>query len=240
MPRLEILTLGPLQILVDQAPISGFLSDKVRALLVYLAVEQGRPLRREALAALLWPEQPGSKARANLRRALANLRQVIDDRNAHYLRVTRQTLHVDPAADLFVDALHFAHLLDEGDPAVAQLEEAVTLVKGRFLDGFSIGDSIAFEEWVLLKREETQRRQLQALNRLTAYCETHHRPDEAVALAWQQVQIEPWYEPGQRQLLRLLAKNRQRAIALAHYETLSTGAGSRTGGNAGAGHTPAL
>ena len=88
MAKLEISTLGPLQITTNQAPVSGFISDKVRALLVYLAVEQTRPLRREALAALFWPDQPKAKALANLRRALANLRQVIDDENGRYLHIT--------------------------------------------------------------------------------------------------------------------------------------------------------
>ena len=42
----------------DGAPITAFESDKVRALLAYLAVESGRPQRREMLAGLLWPERP--------------------------------------------------------------------------------------------------------------------------------------------------------------------------------------
>jgi len=218
MARLEISTLGPLQITIDQAPISGFISDKVRALLVYLAVEQTRPLRREALAALFWPDQPKAKALANLRRALANLRQVIDDKNGRYLHITRQTLQFNAHSQATVDAIQLALLLGEREPGLGQMEEAVALVNGRFLEGFSTDDSIAFEEWALLKREEVQRLLLQALNRLTTYYEAHHQPETAVRYAWQQVNTEPWYEPGQRQLLRLLAQTRQRAVALDHYE----------------------
>ncbi len=218
MAKLEISTLGPLQITTNQAPVSGFISDKVRALLVYLAVEQTRPLRREALAALFWPDQPKAKALANLRRALANLRQVIDDENGRYLHITRQSLQFNAGSQAAVDALQFAQLLDEPEPDLAQMDEAVKLVNGRFLEGFSIDDSIAFEEWALLKREQIQRQLLHTLNRLTTYYETHHQPETAVHYAWQQVSIEPWYEPGQRQLLRLLAQTRQRAAALAHYE----------------------
>ena len=43
-------------------PVTAFASNKVRALLAYLAVEADRPHRREALAGLLWPEQPEAKA----------------------------------------------------------------------------------------------------------------------------------------------------------------------------------
>ncbi len=218
MTKLVISTLGPLQIRNENTPINGFLSDKVRALLVYLAVEQARPFRRETLAALLWPGQPERRARANLRRALANLRRVIADENGRYLHVTRQTIQFNAASNAFVDAVHFEELHIGEEPSLAQMEEAVALVNGRFLGGFSINDSIAFEEWSLLKREQIQRQLLRSLNRLTTYYETHHRPEQAVQFAWQQVNVEPWYEPGQRQLLRLLACTGQRTTALAHYE----------------------
>ncbi|MFN2138335.1 MAG: AAA family ATPase, partial [Candidatus Promineifilaceae bacterium] len=218
MAQLVIYTLGPQKITINDAPSTGFLSDKVRALLIYLALEQTRPLRRQALAALLWPGRPEKKARANLRRALANLRQVINDEEGHYLSITRQTLQFNPAASAMIDAVQFEQLLGDGEPGLSQIERAVALVKGPFLDGFSINDSIAFEEWILLKREEFRRRQLHALHRLTTYYEAHHQPEAAIRYAWQQVRIEPWYEPGQRQLLRLLMQTRQRSAALIQYE----------------------
>ena len=55
------------QVTLDGAPVTGFESDKVRALLAYLAVESDRPHRRETLAGLLWPEQPENAARLSLR-----------------------------------------------------------------------------------------------------------------------------------------------------------------------------
>jgi len=42
----------------------------VRALLAYLVIEAARPHRREALAALLWPDYAESAARAAAQRAL--------------------------------------------------------------------------------------------------------------------------------------------------------------------------
>lgn len=218
MAQLVISSLGPLKITIAHAPISGFLSDKVRALLIYLALEQSRPLWRQALAGLLWPRQPERRARANLRRALANLRQVIGDEEEHYLHITRQTIQFNSAASATIDALKFERLLGDGETGLWQMKQAVELVKGPFLDGFSIKDSIAFEEWILLKREAYRRRQLRALHRLTAYYEVHHQPEKAIRYAWQQVKIEPWYEPGQRQLMRLLVETQQRTKALTHYE----------------------
>ena len=79
MVRLSISLLGTFQVLLYGQEIAGFDSDKVRALLAYLAIESDRPHRREALAGLLWPERPERTARHNLSQALFNLRTLLDD-----------------------------------------------------------------------------------------------------------------------------------------------------------------
>jgi DNA-binding SARP family transcriptional activator len=80
MAHLSIRALGPFQVCIDNISVAGFGSDKVRALLVYLALEGDRPHTREKLVGLLWPDYTEKSARTNLRNALANLRQVISDR----------------------------------------------------------------------------------------------------------------------------------------------------------------
>jgi DNA-binding SARP family transcriptional activator len=89
---------GPFHITLDGKPLTGFESNKVRALLAYLAVEadatgNDRPPTREALTGLLWPDQPDAVARCNLSQALFNLRQTIRDDQADppFLDVTRGT-----------------------------------------------------------------------------------------------------------------------------------------------------
>jgi DNA-binding SARP family transcriptional activator len=94
MAHLSLSLLGPFQATLGGEPVTGFASDKVRALLAYLAVEIEQPHRREKLAGLLWPDWTERSARANLRRALANLRQVIGDHRATppFLHISRQTV----------------------------------------------------------------------------------------------------------------------------------------------------
>ena len=68
MPDLKLSLLEPPQIELDGAPVH-ISRHKAVALLVYLALT-GQTHRRDALAALLWPEHDQSGARAGLRRAL--------------------------------------------------------------------------------------------------------------------------------------------------------------------------
>ena len=62
MARLFISLLGSFQVTLDGTPVTALESDKVRALLAYLAVEADRPHRRDRLTGLLWPEQPDRAA----------------------------------------------------------------------------------------------------------------------------------------------------------------------------------
>lgn len=105
MARLSLSFLGPFQARLDGRLVAGFESNKVRALLAYLAVESARPHARELVAALLWPDHHNHSALNSLRSALANLRGVIGDRYADppFLLITRDTVQFNPAADYHLD-----------------------------------------------------------------------------------------------------------------------------------------
>ena len=79
MAHLSVCLLGAFEVTLDGESVTGFESDRVRALLAYLTVEADRPHRRDMLAGLLWSEWPDQVARTNLRNALTNLRHAIGD-----------------------------------------------------------------------------------------------------------------------------------------------------------------
>ena len=218
MAHLSLSLLGPFQVTLDGQPVTGFKSNKVRALLAYLAVEADRPHRREVLAGLLWPDWPDRDALSNLRYALSNLRRVIGDRTAEppFLLITRDTLQFNTSSDYWLDVTAFTEMVevDKTHPsAIDQLEQAVALYQGSFLEGFSVSDSPAFEKWALFTREQIARQMSSALHGLSATYE------QAQSCAWRQVELEPWDEAAHQQLMRTLALSGQRSAALAQYET---------------------
>jgi len=156
--------LGATVLGVSTARLDSILEvGNARALLAYLAVEANRAHPREKLAGMLWPERSEGVARAYLRRLLVNLRRVIGDYQADppFLRITRQTVQFNTHSDAWVDVTAFLTLVrsrESTDPeTIHQLEEAVELCRGGFLEGFSLADSAALEEWVLLSREHFHR-----------------------------------------------------------------------------------
>jgi len=230
MARLALALLGTLQVTLDDQPVTGFATDKVRALLAYLALE-ARPHRREALAELLWPDQPGAAARKSLRVALTTLRQAIGDQNADppFLLITRETVQLNPAGDATLDVTSFVDLLGHGErhahppgalcaPCVTRLSEATRLYRGELLQQVVVRDSVAFEEWLTLTRERLHRQALDALGRLAAYHEMRGEDEQARQYAWRTLALEAWDEAAHRCLIRVLVRNGQRAAALAQYE----------------------
>ncbi|MDX1417634.1 MAG: protein kinase, partial [Candidatus Promineifilaceae bacterium] len=225
-PNLEINLFGPFEAASNGRILTGFDSDKVRALLAYLIVEAGSPQRREKLAGLFWPNFSERSARTNLRRALSNLRKVIGDREADppFLFVTRQTVQFNRASSAVVDVLNFQELIQQNTSQASDsthLEEALQLYRGDFLEGFSIPDSAAFETWQVTQREQYQGEAWGTLQRLVdLYIERDQR-ERATACARRLVAFDPFQESAQRQFMRLLAEGGRRNEALAQFEALN-------------------
>lgn len=232
MTRLVLHGLGAFKATLDAVDLTAFSTDKVRALLIYLALETAQPHRRELLASLFWPEMPQSTALTNLRLALHRLRQTFDevvpDASATLLISTRQTLQLN-AAFVTVDVASFQTLLaacaghghqalHTCDECLARLAQAVELYQGELLAGFGVKDAPAFEEWLLLRRETLHQQVLASLHRLV---EAYEQRDDLQAhhYARRQLLLEPSREESHRQLMRILARRGLYSEALAQYES---------------------
>ncbi|MFN8487412.1 MAG: BTAD domain-containing putative transcriptional regulator [Caldilineaceae bacterium] len=231
MAELSLRFFGQFHVTRDERPITSFESNKVRALLAYLAVEAERAHTRSALTALLWPDYEESSARTNLRQALYQLRLVMGDGEgeANLFLINRQTLQFNRAMAVNCDVARFTALLtqcashnhahlEECATCLHALRQAVDLYQGEFLAGFTIDDSAPFEEWRRIKQEQFHLQALEALTTLADVDETNGVLERAQQYVRRQLFLEPWREAAHRQLMRLLARQGQRAAALAQYQ----------------------
>ena len=224
MLHLSLQLFGSFQASLDGQPIKTFESDKVRGLLIYLAVEAQQPHPREKLAGLFWPDFSEKSARTNLRRALANLRQAIKDEQAapRFLNITRQTIQFNRKSNYTLDVTSFltASANDEASPndEVTLRESQAKAYQDSFLPGFLLAESQPFEEWITFKRELFRRTILESLQTLVGYYEVKQAYPLAISHAYRLVDLEPWFEEGHQALMRLLAFNNQRSVALEQFE----------------------
>jgi len=215
--KLELSLLGTVAITQNGAEVSGQISAKSLALLSYLAVT-GCPHSREKLASLLWGEKSEAGAKANLRKSLSDLRQLFDDA----FIITRQTVAFNRECAYRLDVEVFETALAEDDSAPEEMEplrEAVELYRGDFLEGLSVRQAVAFEEWALSERERLRQLALQALQRLSEAYIGRGEYAAGIEVTHRLLALEPWQEEAHRQLMTLLARSGQHSAALAQYET---------------------
>ncbi|HEX6509653.1 MAG TPA: BTAD domain-containing putative transcriptional regulator [Chloroflexota bacterium] len=212
------------------APITGFRTDKARALLAYLAVEADRAHARANLATLLWPNMLDDVALRNLRKTLHRLNEMLAESlsptsEAVFL-TTRQSIQLNPDS-CELDVATFGELLETSathphrhlhlcEPCLDRLTRAASLYRGELLAGFGIPDAEPFEEWLLLKRERFHHLALRVLHDLAAAHLEREEYDRAYTYATRQVELDPGREEAHRQVIRALARKGQRSEALTY------------------------
>ncbi|MFL7812002.1 MAG: BTAD domain-containing putative transcriptional regulator, partial [Anaerolineae bacterium] len=224
MPRLALYLLGPPRVERDGEALDLGARKNV-ALIAYLALT-GEAHTREALVTLLWPELEPSRARANLRRNLSLLRSAL---GTEWLDTDRERVGLNPYGDLWLDVRAFRALLfgwrkhgHGQDEVCAQclegLSEAAELYRGDFLAGFSLRDSVAYDDWQFFQSESLRQEMASALERLVRGHSRRGAYAEAVPYARRWVALDPLHEPAHYYLMRAYARSGQRAAALRQYE----------------------
>jgi DNA-binding SARP family transcriptional activator len=155
--------LGGLSLEESGRPIRGAAAQRSRlAILAYLAVSADRPVSRDRLLALFWPESDTERARGALKQALYALRRDVSEQD---LTVGTSEIRLNPDV-IRSDVGEFMAALDAGD-----LERAITSYAGTFLDGIHLRFATEFERWVERERDRLRRRYHAALGELAAAAE---------------------------------------------------------------------
>ncbi|MDF1504801.1 BTAD domain-containing putative transcriptional regulator, partial [Roseisolibacter sp. H3M3-2] len=177
------------------------------ALLAVLALARGRPVTRDKLTGLLWPESPSDRARAQLSDALYIVRSAL---GADVVRAAGDDLALNDEA-VTSDVAAFERLLDEGKP-----EDAVALHAGPLLDGFHLADAGELERWIDGERARLGERYAGALEALAAAAEA--RGDAGAAVGWWRrlASHDPYAGRIALRLMRALEGAGDRAGAIRH------------------------
>jgi predicted ATPase/DNA-binding SARP family transcriptional activator len=231
MGLLRLAVLGPPEVVHEGSRLT-FALRKAQALLLYLAVEGGLHPRGK-LAALLWPDSELADARKTLRNALTLLRSLLADASAahSHLLVEGDLLGLNPQAPLSLDlevvqqAWHQAQRLStvpsepQRAPLVSQVQQALALVRGPFLDGFWLREETGFDQWHEQQQQQWQVRLLLLCERLSAWQEASGELEPARATLTRWLALDPLSEEAYQRLMRVhLARGDARA-ALRVYAT---------------------
>jgi DNA-binding SARP family transcriptional activator len=225
VPEAEVAAcvLGPLDLTVAGQRVLRWNSLKARTVFQYLILQMGRPVRREVLMELMWPEHTLVSARNNLNAALYSLRSTLaqhgrDDQyilyqDGCYLPNPELTWWID-RTEFLAAAQHAESARREGDSrrAIHVYLQAVRLYRGPLFE--DDGDS----DWYLPEQRRLKDLYLQALEGLT---EMHiDLNDLAAAVQFGQLALsaDQCCEVVHRLLMRCYALQHQQQLVSRQYQ----------------------
>jgi DNA-binding SARP family transcriptional activator len=229
MSILSLRLMGSFDACIDNYPLEGLGRNKAAALLAYLAFERQTSHQRNILAALLWPEATDAQGRNNLRQILFRLQDELSVADSPpFLLMDRQTVRLNPASVINVDALEFLslvqscqghrhQLIERCDACIQRLERAIRLYQGHFLQGLLVSGCTEFDMWVEIKQEWLRHQAIGILYYLTSYYEYQGDFRRAYEYAFRQLEMDPLHEEAHREIMRLRFRMGQRSAALEHY-----------------------
>ena len=186
------------------------------ALLAYLATDP-RHHHRQTLALLLWPDADPLASAAYLRRDLAILNKAL---GPNHLIIDRESVMMSQHADTDFDVRRFRSLLQASNQhghrsneichdCIALLEDAVSLYRGDFMEGFSLSDSAAFDEWQRSEAENLRSEALSSIIKLTRAFGNLRDFAKAIDYARRWTALAPDDESAHRELMYLYAERWQ-------------------------------
>lgn len=205
---LEIKTLGGLSIRLDGHEIKALKSNKAKALLIYLLVE-GSLQQRSILSALFWPENTQQEASRSLRVVLSSLRKHLGD----YFDITRDAVSINNSARVHLDLTELNRKF-----SINHIDNALEIYNGEFLEGFSVVDSAAFEDWIRSTSAQIHNQLFECLQDALQEAMLNEEFLNAERYAGQLLKLDPLDEVAHQQMMLLLALTNRKSAALSHYQ----------------------
>jgi predicted ATPase/DNA-binding SARP family transcriptional activator len=212
--------LGGLRVHRDPISLTRFQSQKMAALLAYLAFYPSRPHLRDELIAWLWPDDDLQAARNRLRVGLCSLRKLLDPPDALVTLLNTERTTVGLYSEAFTtDVAQFENSYAAALHTEAEAErerlliETVEAYHGELLPG-------VYEDWVLSERERLAQSYLEALHRLTLLLMNRQDYERALYYARSALQSDPLRQEAHHQVMRLYLALGQPSAALQQYREL--------------------
>ncbi len=216
---LRIFCFGEFEVYAGQntgAPVS-WRTNKAKELLAYF-IHQRRPVSRQEVITALWPEVSPEQAATFLHTNLYWVRQILQKSGRNRGIFYENSAYRLEAKDIICDYLLFEELRDRvsrdaGEPAVADLEQAITLYRGDYLDHSGW-------EWALARREEYNREYLQMLHLIVARYFKLKNYRAALGYLEKILQVNPLLEEAHQMMMNAYAALGDRQAIIRQYELL--------------------
>lgn len=195
----------------------GFPGRQGRLALAFLVSERYRPITKEELTSVVWPDAPPREVETAVAAILSKLRSALKKAApATALEVRSRTIQLRLPSDVWIDLEHAANAMDLAEGAVrggnlpAAWSHAVPLVviaRRPFLPGEEAS-------WIEARRVKLRSLLVRSLHILSQVTAANGEHALAVQYATEIVELEPFQETGYRHLMQVHAHMGNRGEAL--------------------------
>jgi DNA-binding SARP family transcriptional activator len=219
---LLVYCMGPFRVYQDEQLIEDWPSSKGKAVFKYLVTHRKRPVIKDVLMDLFWPDIPAESARNNLNVAIYGLRQALHKTHPSYSHVLfiNDCYLLNPELQIWLDYEAFlgiitaARELEESgelEAIISEYSKAETLYQGEFLA------EDRYEDWLLPLRENLQTEYLSLLDRLNHLLLEKQDYQACIHLCRKMLAVDPCNEEAHRNLMRCFFERGQSYMALRQY-----------------------
>jgi DNA-binding SARP family transcriptional activator len=223
LPSLVAYCLGAFRVYQNDQFVTDWDSLKARSILKYLLARGGRPVAKDILMDLFWPDAAPESARRNLHQAIYSLRQTLKrGRPAfQHIQFANDCYRINPKLDIWIDCQEFeAHVLagrrleaaEQPEQAAAEYGIAEALYQGDFLE------EDLYEDWPGAQRERFRRMYRELADRLSEYSLRQGAHHAAIALCQKLLGQDNCHEKAHRRLMRCYLAQGQRHLAVRQYQ----------------------
>lgn len=209
---LRIFLLGNPHAFEKDKPLPLPAPGKAFLLWAYLLLNRQRPISRDHLAYLLWPDVPEAEARANLRRHLHLLRRQLPPppQDSPWILTIGNTVQWNPQAAYSLDVAYLEEF-DESTADEAQWSALVDEYGGKLLEGY-------YDDWILADRTSLHQRYLYLLECRIARQKAGGDLQGAILTTQRSLAHDRLREEPYRHLMELFYRVGDRAAALREFE----------------------
>lgn len=220
--NLIVYCLGPFRVYQNEHLLKDWNGLKSQMILKYLVANRCKPVAKEILMDVFWPEADVEGARRNLHQAVYSLRQTLKQHDPDFQHVLFENdcYQLNPQLDIWLDFQEFERhvwsgrkLLMAGKKSVVMEEFGIaeSLYQGIFME------EDLYDEWPLSERQRLQNLYLEIADQLSEYYLAQEEFAIAITLCQKILRHDKCFEQAYFRLMLCYLAQGQRHLAIRYF-----------------------
>ncbi|UCC52617.1 MAG: winged helix-turn-helix domain-containing protein, partial [Anaerolineaceae bacterium] len=208
----------------DDQLITSWSGLKGQSILKYLIAHHARPISKDMLMEVFWPDADPKSARRNLHQAIYSLRQILrgEQPDFQHVRFEDGFYYLNPMMDIWLDFVEFESQVQTGLQFEAAGQSAAAIKAYGAAEGLYLGDFMdedIYERWPEVQRENLRNKYLEITDRLAQYYMEQGEFIAGAALSRKLLSKDNCHEGAHRRLMQCYMAQGQRHLAVRQYQT---------------------